>query len=93
MDLTKDGRQRQAFARGTAGRSNREMGAPKFARMRAATAFMASLGGILTKGHEAMGATGNSVEYVFTNGGAVNEILACIGYIIIPLMLSMGLAY
>ncbi|MGB8841680.1 MAG: hypothetical protein WCC64_11475, partial [Aliidongia sp.] len=40
-----------------------------------------------------LGATGNSVEYVFTNGGAVNEILACIGYIIIPLMLSMGLAY
>jgi hypothetical protein len=93
MDLTKDGRQRQAFARGTAGRAYREMGAPKSASMRVATAFMASLGGFLTKSQEAMGATGNSVEYVFTNSGVVNEILACISYVIIPILLSMGMAY
>jgi hypothetical protein len=94
MGLTNDGRQRREFAGGTAGQSYREMGSPTSARMRAVTAFMASLGGILTNGQAAMGATetGSSVEYVFTNGGIIIEILACIGYIIIPLILSMGLS-
>jgi hypothetical protein len=86
------GRQRRKLAGDTAGRSHREMGSPVAARLQAATVFMASLGGILTNGQEAMGATGSSIEYVFTNGGVMNEILACIGCIIFPLILFMGLA-
>jgi hypothetical protein len=90
-----DGRYRRGFTRGVADRVPRETAALLSAGKRAATAVMASLGGISTNGQVAMGATdvSDSVEYVFTNGGVMNEILACVSYIFVPLALSTVLAY